>query len=245
MKAGLLIGFVFLLITATPVAAGEIMVKIANIRENIMNGYSKSEGMFFKNRNVFFDNLEHALNTGVLSKDMELDTGSAKAILDKSFGKYDLETAEQFQFAGRITGRQAPSAVSSWNKLIISFNDSSAGAYLMKIAGVSHAGCGVLKSVAVKNRQGRLERWDTGEITSTGSTKTACVIDEDMLRQKNFQAMFQNMASAGNGLGIMVIRKNSGGHENSDTVLIWIDFKSRSNKNVLPPAASIVLGWGE
>ncbi len=243
---------VFLLISVSvtcfscPVRAGDVMIKIANITDRFMNKYSRTEGNFLKQGEVFFDGLEQILNVkGVILRDEgDLNRGF---VLNKNLKEARSEIKNMFPFKCKLTGRQMPSDNSGWDKLIIcSMREDSMGYFILEV-GEGASRYKAVSEIAVKNEGGRLERWRISEGFPKGEEKTVYRVAQEyfmhQMRQGNFVKWFQNIVSKRNGIGMLIVEKNDEQDEESDAVLVWVNLEDvLKNGNGLSEAV-IVVGW--
>ena len=233
----LLISLLLSIILSASSRAGDLLIKIGNVDETLMESYKITEGNFIMRKAVFFDGLEAAVS--------DISSKQPGAFIKKRVTEAGPEIKNLFPCMARIAGQQGYSEKSGWKKFILFYTDKKKdrGYYVFQINKTESDTHNSISSVAVANQQGRLEKWQISDNFPRGEKKTVYRIDQKyfyhQLSQGNFPDWIKAIVGISNGIGVLVLKKNNELSGQSDEILVWVRLNDFSGRTTVP----MVIGW--
>ncbi len=222
---------------STSSRAGDLLIKIGNVDEALMESYKITEGNFIMQKSVFFDGLEAAVS--------DISSKQPGYFIKKKVIEARPEIKNLFPCRARIAGQQENSEKSGWEKFILFYTDKKTdrGYYIFQVNKTESDTHNSVSSVAVASQQGRLEKWQISDKFPRGEKKTVYRIDQKyfyhQLNQGNFPDWIKGIVGISNGIGVLVLKKNNELNYQSDEILVWVRLNDFSGRTTIP----VVIGW--
>ena len=239
-----------------PLAADEVLIKIANVEGHILENYRGIGLNIFSRNETFSKRLGRALDSGIVSENTGLNGSKyiyKSSLVDRELNEVSSDITERLPFKAMISGRKNPDTGSAWKKYILNFPSSSKyreGIFEIKAANNTY-NSGKVSSIAVKNNRGVFESWRITDLTaSTVYSKNIVLrMKRSFFMQKLFSKggfdWMMNLLPPNENLAAIVLEQNAQNELDaySDTVLLFVRPKSNRNGSTIVTDISIVIGW--
>ena len=241
-----------------PLAANEVLIKIANVDGHILENYRGIGLNIFSRNETFSKRLGRALDSGIVAENSGLNGSKyiyKSSLVDCELNEVSLDITGRLPFKAMISGRKNPDTGSAWKKYILNFPSSSSyreGIFEIKAANNTY-NSGKISSFAVKNNRGIFESWRISDLTASTvySRNIVLRMKRSFFRQKllnkgGFDWMM-NLLPPDKTVAAIVLEQNAQNEldAHSDTVLLFVRSKNNRNGSTNVTDISIVIGWSQ
>jgi hypothetical protein len=236
-----------------PLAAAEVLIKIANVDGQILENYRGIGLNIFSRNETFSKRLGRALGSGIVAENSGVSGRKyiyEGSLVDRELNELSLDITGRLPLKAMISGRKNTVTGSAWKKYILNFPSASSyreGIFEIKAANNTY-NSGKVSCVAVKNNRGIFESWSISDLTNSNvySENIALRMERSFFMQKllgkgGFDWMM-NLFPPDKTVAAIVLEQNAQNELDaySDTVLLFVRPR---NGGMSVTDISVVIGW--